>query len=184
MALAGRGTPRKIWLAAGAAAIVGFALYWFAPWHLVVERRVDEAFPEPVSAPVASGRDGETGDRPDGADARPVTLADGTFRSLAHATSGSASILRLADGSRYLRLEDLDTDSGPDLRVYLSEAAADAGAASLDDAFVDLGALKVNAGDQNYRIPDDVDLAAFESVAVWCRRFSVGFGVASLMPAA
>ena len=73
-----------------------------------------------------------------------MVLATGSFRSLAHETSGTASILELDDGSRFLRIEDLDTSSGPDVRVYLSEAPADASDETLDDAFVDLGGLKGN----------------------------------------
>lgn len=37
-----------------------------------------------------------------------------------HATSGIARTVRLADGGHVLRLEDLKTSDGPDVRVYLS----------------------------------------------------------------
>jgi hypothetical protein len=126
---------------------------------------------------------GETGGLAGGAGAPaggPVTLASGAFSSLAHETSGTASIVELPDGSRYLRIEDLDTLSGPDLRVYLSDAPATGADDALDDAFVDLGALKGNQGDQNYRVPPGLDLNDVMSVAIWCRRFSVGFGVAPI----
>jgi hypothetical protein len=83
-------------------------------------------------------------------------------------------------GGHRSRIEDLDTSSGPDLRVYLSQAPADGSEDSLDDAFVDLGGLKGNQGDQNYGIPAGVGLDDFQSVAIWCRRFSAGFGVAPL----
>jgi hypothetical protein len=46
---------------------------------------------------------------------------------------------------------------------------------------VDLGALKANQGNQNYEISEDVSLEDVMSVSVWCRRFSVGFGVAPLV---
>src|SRR5688572_2987899 len=32
-------------------------------------------------------------------------------------------------------------------------------------------------GTQNYEIPADVDIDSFRSISIWCRRFSVGFGV-------
>jgi hypothetical protein len=64
--------------------------------------------------------------------------------------------------------------------VYLSEAPADGDEGALDDAFVDLGGLKGNQGSQNYEIPEGVALDEIESVTIWCRRFSVGFGVAPL----
>jgi hypothetical protein len=37
------------------------------------------------------------------------------------------------------------------------------------------------AGNLTYEIPDGVDLGQVQSVSVWCRRFSVGFGVAPLV---
>jgi hypothetical protein len=46
--------------------------------------------------------------------------------------------------------------------------------------FVSLGDLKGNIGDQNYEIPTDVDLEEFSTVEIWCERFGVGFGSATL----
>jgi electron transfer DM13 len=40
--------------------------------------------------------------------------------------------------------------------------------------------LKGNVGSSNYRIDPGVDLSRFETAVVWCRRFTVGFGVAAL----
>jgi hypothetical protein len=51
-------------------------------------------------------------------------------------------------------------------------------------AFVDLGLIKGNIGDQNYILGSDLDLAKYRTVSVWCKRFSKNFGVAPLMPAA
>jgi hypothetical protein len=45
---------------------------------------------------------------------------------------------------------------------------------------VDLGPLKGNIGDQNYSIPNEVDLSGFDTVLVWCVRFNALFGVATL----
>jgi hypothetical protein len=44
---------------------------------------------------------------------------------------------------------------------------------------VDLGALKGNRGNQQYRIPGDVRVAG-NSVVIWCRAFSAPFGSARL----
>lgn len=38
-----------------------------------------------------------------------------TFLSHEHTTTGTVKVVRLADGSRTLRLEGLDTSNGPDL---------------------------------------------------------------------
>ena len=49
-----------------------------------------------------------------------------------------------------------------------------------DGAYVDLGSLKGNKGNQNYPIPADVDLSDLTSLSIWCDRFDVSFGAAEL----
>ncbi len=39
---------------------------------------------------------------------------------------------------------------------------------------------KGNIGDQNYDLPDDLDLNVYRSVVIWCKRFGVNFAVAPL----
>lgn len=161
-------------------------IYWFGPQHLFLDERVDEALPSAAAIDGGRGSNpGETGGVIGRAgdvaeEITPTVLSQGDFRSLEHETNGVASVVKLEDGSRFLRIEDLDTSSGPDLRVYLSQAPADGSEDSLDDAFVDLGGLRGNQGNQNYEIPAGVELDDFQSVAIWCRRFSAGFGVAPL----
>ena len=171
------------------AALVGiaaFGVYWFGPQYLFIDRRVDEVLPgagaAPAESPAAAGGQG-MGEAGESAPTGTVTLALGEFRGLEHDSSGTALVLELPDGSRFLRLEDLDTSNGPDLRVYLSDAPASDDWYVYDDGeFVDLGGLKGNMGSSNYEIPDEVDLSKFKSAVVWCRRFSVGFAVAPLEP--
>lgn len=167
-----------VWIVAGIVAVVGiFIVIWFQPQKLFIEKSVDEALPSagagearPTSSPEVA---------PSLPEAHSV-LAQGDFRSLEHATSGTARLLELTDGSIFLRLEDLDTSNGPDLRVYLSEIPASDDWHAYGDRFIDLGALKGNRGDQNYVIPDGTDLSRYRSAVIWCRRFTVGFGVAGL----
>ena len=115
-----------------------------------------------------------------------VDVSRGDLISHEHATSGSVRVVRLADGSRVLRLENLDTSDGPALHVWLSDAPVIDGRDGWnvfdDGAYVDLGALKGNRGNQNYAIPADVDLGRLRSVSIWCERFSVSFGAATLRP--
>ncbi|NOJ28474.1 MAG: hypothetical protein DA330_10745, partial [Nitrososphaera sp.] len=40
--------------------------------------------------------------------------------------------------------------------------------------------LKANIGNQNYEIPDGVDLEKYNTALVWCKQFSVLFGSADL----
>jgi len=160
-------------LAFGAAVTV-FGFVWFEPHKLFVDERVDEALPAgmaPIGTPGPSGTP----------DAGGGVLSEGTFRPLEHDASGRALIVQTAEGTRFVRFEDLDVSNGPDLVVYLSELGPDQGWRDADDAeFVDLGELKGNMGDQNYELPASVDLSRFHSVVIWCRRFSVGFAVAPI----
>ncbi|MDF3147375.1 DM13 domain-containing protein, partial [Streptomyces sp. T21Q-yed] len=114
----------------------------------------------------------------------PQTLAGGELISHEHTTSGSVKLVRLADGSHVVRLEDLDTSNGPDLRVWLTDAPVKEGRAGWhvfdDGEYVSLGRLKGNKGSQNYVVPEDVDLSRYSSVTLWCDRFDVSFGAAEL----
>ena len=113
------------------------------------------------------------------ASAAPTTVSSESFRSLEHGTTGRALILRLGDGSIVVRLEDLDTSNGPDVHVTLSPAPSTAGDRDFGD-YLDLGSLKGNRGNQNYGVPAGTDLTLFHSVVIWCKRFSVCFGVAPI----
>jgi hypothetical protein len=53
-------------------------------------------------------------------------------------------------------------------------------AEELDRDVVDLGSLLSNIGNQNYEIPDDVDLTHYDTVVIWCLRFTSSFGAADL----
>lgn len=107
-----------------------------------------------------------------------AAIASGSFEGLAHPAVGTATAIELAEGGRVLTLTDFETDNGPDLRVYLVSGEVNSNGDG--DDFVDLGILKGNIGDQQYEIPRGVDLTEFDSVVIWGRAFSAGFGVAEL----
>lgn len=192
-----------------AAVLLGAGLYVFQPWKLFTTTEVYEAVPtsagdlgledsgpaapsptasDAPSEPAAVSPSPEPSPEPSEEPAEPVVLAKGTFISHEHSTSGNVKILQLADGTRVLRLEDLQTSDGPQLEVWLSDQPVIDGVAGWgvfdDGAVANLGALKGNVGNQNYKIPADVDLADFSSVSIWCARFSVSFGAAELIPTA
>ncbi|MBD8504988.1 DM13 domain-containing protein [Hoyosella sp. G463] len=189
-----RPSRRPILLAIAAILLVLLVvlLYLFQPWKLFVDETVDEAAPftaatttaATTTAPAAPGSP-ET-DPPAPARTEPRMIARGTFISHEHATSGSVVIYESPDGSRVLRIEDLRTSNGPDLKVWLTDAPVIEGFAGWgvfdDGQYVDLGALKGNIGSQNYEIPPDADLTELTSVSVWCARFRVSFGAAELLP--
>ncbi|MFC7544875.1 DM13 domain-containing protein [Plantactinospora sp. GCM10030261] len=181
-------------LAIGAA----IGLYWFQPWKLVTDTTVAESLSTPAPPPSAtSGPPGSPGPSgtpeasapgPTGSPAAgPVLLSQGGFVTHEHDTSGTARIVRLPDGSRRLELVNFSTSNGPDLRIWLTDQPVREGQAGWrvfdDGRWVELGRLKGNKGNQAYLIPAGVDLTGLGSVSIWCKRFAVSFGAASLRPA-
>jgi hypothetical protein len=135
-------------------------LAWFEPWRAFTSSHLDE----PASA---SGE----------------VLAEGTFVSQEHDTTGAARVLELPDGSRVLRVEDFSTSDGPDVHVWLSDAPAGGDWHAYDDGrYVALGEIKATDGNHNYAIPAGTDLTGLRSAVVWCDRFNVAFGSAALAP--
>ena len=138
------------------------AWYAFRPERLFINQKVNEQFP---TASAASNQ-----------------LASGQFHSGAHETKGTATVFQLADSKKMLRLTNFATSNGPDVHVYLVAAADARDADTVTKAgFVDLGSMKGNIGDQNYDLPANTDLAKYQAVTIWCKRFSVNFGTAPLM---
>jgi hypothetical protein len=173
------------WIAAGAAAVlVAIVLFWFQPHKLFVDDRVDEAIPvvttDSVATSAPAANDAEAPPTTVGS-TEPSELARGEFVSLDHGTSGVARVLELADGSRIVRLEGLDTSNGPDLYLYLTANPAAGAEDAFDEEYLSLGRLKGNQGDQNYDLPADADLASLATVVIWCDRFDSAFGAAELV---
>lgn len=170
------------WLSAGlVVAVVAVGLWAFEPWRLFTDSEVDE--PLPVSTRGAGDRGGsgpgERRERPARGAADVVDLARGEFVDAEHDTSGVARVIELADGRRFVRLEDLATSDGPDLHVWITDRPSGGDWGSYDDGrYVRLGELKANNGNQNYPIPEGVELGGLTSVVIWCDRFDVAFGTA------
>lgn len=163
----------------------GFGLYWFQPWKLWQDETVQEALPGVAETSASPGEaPSEEPSEPASPAAGPQTLASGELISHEHATSGTVKLVRLADGSHVVRLENLNTSNGPDLRVWLTDAPVKQGKAGWhvfdDGKYVSLGKLKGNKGSQNYVLPGDADPSSFSSVSIWCDRFDVSFGAAEL----
>jgi hypothetical protein len=118
--------------------------------------------------------------------ARPLLLREGAFGSMddnLHKGQGRAAIYHLADGTRLLRLEDFSVTNGPDLYVYLSASASPRTARDFGAApSVNLARLKGNVGNQNYSLPADLDLADFQSVVIYCKKYDVIISTAALSP--
>jgi hypothetical protein len=113
--------------------------------------------------------------------AGPRQLAMGQFKGYAHETEGTAGVFDV-DGKRVLRLTNFKTSNGPDVHVYLVAAPNAMDNDTVKRAgFVDLGSMKGNVGDQNYDVPNNVDLAKYQAVTIWCARFDVNFATAPLV---
>jgi hypothetical protein len=149
--------------------LVTVGWYVFRPERLFVNAKVNETFPMSTDEKAAPS------------DSSPMRLLSGRFHSVAHKSAGTATVFKLPDGNRVLRLADFETSNGPDVRVYVV-AAQDAAESDTvtRSGFIDLGSLKGNIGDQNYDIPPNVDLNKYRAVTIWCRRFSVNFATAPL----
>lgn len=74
------------------------AVWWLAPWKLLIKTTIDEMPPPGVQ-----------------------TTQLGEFTSHIHPTSGTARLATSPDGSRILRLDNLHATLGPQLRVWLSD---------------------------------------------------------------
>lgn len=90
-----------------------------------------------------------------------------------HTGSGTVSVIKSAEDYVIRFEEDFNVANGPDLYVGLGK----------DGEYKkgsEIAKLKGNIGSQNYIIPDDVSLADYNEVWIWCRAFSIGFAKAVL----
>lgn len=178
--------------------VLGIAWWLISP--LFINQSVDEDFPTLASMPTKTSRPAteqplETTQTmlatPTGATttldesmpdkAGVVLLAVGDFYDVAHHGEGTASVYQFGDGSRMLRFENFYVLNGPDLHVYLIGLDPVPNTVGEELAgYVDLGELKGNTGNQNYEIPENVDLSVFKSVVIWCVPFRVSFSAAPL----
>jgi hypothetical protein len=169
-------------------AVVGagaaFGLFWFQPWKLVTDTEVHEqltAIESVAPAPLPSGAPPTTS-----APTGPTLVGQGEFVTHEHDTTGTARLVRGADGRFRLELVGLATSNGPDLQVWLTDQPVRTGPSGWkvfdDGRRVALGPLKGNRGDQAYDLPAGTDVTGLTSVAIWCERFAVSFGAAPLDP--
>ena len=170
-------------------------LGWYLASPLFITTRIDEAPPVAVASvsPEAAGSPspsvasatmapspGIASALPSAATASPgLGERRGTFHGSDdfHFGRGTARVIGTPEGV-VVRLESFAVRNGPDLYVYLSPDADGYGS----KGNLELGRLKASEGNQNYRLPAGTDPAAYRSVVIWCRQFSVQFAVATLKP--
>ena len=113
----------------------------------------------------------------------PVALASGALMDADsfHMGSGQVVLYQLEDGSRIIRLEDIEVTNGPQLHVLLTPIHGLAGRDHLREAgYVDLGPLKGNIGSQNYEVPADYVVPDQLTLVIYCVPFHVVFATAEL----
>ena len=189
-------TTKRNWILGGVGIAVilgaiGFAV--FRPDKLFVDDVVEEDLDADVAAALDATTTAPPTTEPDAAEptttappttepAGPLVTAAGSWISLGrYTTSGEVAVVTEGDTST-LVFDELATDNGPDLFVYLSPSDA-ADGENLPEGSLNLGGLQGNIGTQTYEIPPGTDLSQYSSVVIWCDRFSSAFGAAQLAPA-
>ena len=183
--------------------IPGLALAWWLGSPLFIDKTVDEDFPALMNAVVPESMDmvqanatmesvmddqnmvEEDMMEAMGEMLAPEAVKFGQFRDgdSFHQGSGDATIYNLGTDGFVLRFEDLNVINGPDLRVLLTTHADPMGRGDVhadDVTYVELGKLKGNIGNQNYPIPNDVNVDEQHSVVIYCKPFQIVFAVAPL----
>lgn len=99
----------------------------------------------------------------------------GGFSGLSnHVTSGGVTVVKTDGGGYEIQLaEDFYFDGAPDPRIGFGK----------NGKFVDLTdfePLRKNEGAQTYIVPASIDASEFDTIFVWCRKFSVPLGSAAI----
>lgn len=102
-----------------------------------------------------------------------TVLSSGNFVSNSHPTTGMAKIIIDAAGKKFLVIENLKTDNGPDLRIWLSPN-------NTASPYQEVGLLKAVTGNFSYELSGNINHALNNRVLIWCEDFSVLFGHAVL----
>ena len=159
---------KRLLIVAFLSGLVGFVLgnaFWYLASPLWIDRVVSESQPAVV--------------------AQDAVLATGTVSGVdfVHQGAGTATVLQTGTG-RILRFTEFEVTNGPALEVWLVKHDNPRSNDDVKDSeWISLGALKGNVGDQNYDSPEDLDIADYGSVVIWCEPFGVLFAGASLDPA-
>ncbi len=103
------------------------------------------------------------------------SVISGSFKGESdHITTGGVQIVKTADGGAVVILDsDFSLDGAPDPRVGFGS----------DGVYVeasDLGELQNISGLQVYVVPPSINVDDFNEVYIWCKKFAVSLGVASL----
>lgn len=104
-------------------------------------------------------------------------ITKGQLQNGVHETARVATIYQLADGKHILHLTNFSTSNSPDVRVVLVPTKQLKNNEDVKNyKYIKLGKLKGNKGDQNYEIPNEIDVSTYGAVSVRCKRFNENVG--------
>ena len=89
-----------------------------------------------------------------------------------HTASGGASLLKTESGYLLVLESDFSFDGAPDPKLGFGKQGF-----AKDTLF---SKLRSNGGSQVYAIPEGIDPTRYDEVWIWCEKFGVPLGVASL----
>ena len=96
-------------------------------------------------------------------------MATATIHKVDRDAEGIATIYRMDDGKRVLRLDRFFVTRNADLEIRLSAAVSPKTTDEIAKApFKVIAPLKATVGSMNYQIPQDVDMDQFGSLVIWC----------------
>ncbi len=108
------------------------------------------------------------------AQAASTVTASGTFTGKSdHVTTGGVTILETSNGYAVVLEADFTLDGAPDPKIGFGND----GVFAPETLF---SPLRKKNGLQAYELPASVDPTAFNEIYIWCEKFSVPLGVASL----
>ena len=103
-----------------------------------------------------------------------TSARSGTFAGASgHITTGEVQVVKTETGYEIRLLGNFTFDGAPDPRIGFGKNGKFADA-------TDFEPLASNSGAQVYQVPAGIDPNEFTDVFVWCRRYAVPLGVASL----
>ena len=101
-------------------------------------------------------------------------ISSGSFvGASSHITEGDVTIVKTANSTLIILDKNFSLDGAPDPKVGL-------GTNGKYDAKTQAGDLKDLTGLQVYELPRSVDASSYNEVYIWCEKYSVPLGVASL----
>lgn len=103
------------------------------------------------------------------------SVASGTFTGASdHITTGGVEVIKNDDGSHTVVLgADFSLDGAPDPRVGFGKDGK-------YDLATGMGLLKSLNGQQSFTVPAGVDPSDYNEIYIWCLKFNVPLGVASI----